>query len=263
LPTMLIENVQVDHASYGVYRPRFQNHVYRNLSIAATGAEPFNRGLDDASTQHGSITVDGLTFSKLGYGGRMPLIQISANNVTGRAESHFRNVTVSDRDRPGRWPVFNLGGGPRLKPTKPGVPYFLHDHFGPGKHAKVVSTRAKDLLADGNKYAEEPGLTGDEAVMARVANVKFPELLNPVDDLPPATIITRVDESNGQLIIWGTTHDNGTIQSVTVNKRPARIHKQEHGIADWSIELPKSSRITAGSTDKAGNRELNPHKIQI
>jgi hypothetical protein len=263
LPTMLIENVQVDHASYGVYRPRFQNHVYRNLSIAATGAEPFNRGLDDASTQHGSITVDGLTFSKLGYGGRMPLVQISANNVSGRAESHFRNVTVHDRDRPERWPVFNLGGGPRLKPTKPGVPYFLHDHFGPGKHAKVVSTRAKDLLADGNKYTKEPGITGDEAVMARVSNVKFPELLNPVDDLPPATIITRIDESNGQLIIWGTTHDNGTIQSVTVNKRQARIHKQEYGVADWSIELPKSSRITAGSTDEAGNRELHPHKIQI
>jgi len=193
----------------------------------------------------------------------MPLVQISANNVSGRAESHFRNVTVRDRDRPERWPVFNLGGGPRLKPTKPGVPYFLHDHFGPGKHAKVVSTRAKDLLADGNKYTKEPGITGDEAVMARVSNVKFPELLNPVDDLPPATIITRIDESNGQLIIWGTTHDNGTIQSVTVNKRPARIHKQEHGIADWSIELPKSSRITAGSTDEAGNRELHPHKIQI
>ncbi|MBT5691401.1 MAG: hypothetical protein HOI65_09850 [Opitutae bacterium] len=48
-----------------------------------------------------------------------------------------------------------------------------------------------------------------------------------------------------------------------MNNRPARIHKQEYGVADWSIELPKSSRITAGSKDMAGNRELNPHKIQI
>ncbi len=264
LPTMLVENVHIDHAAYGIYRPWFENHVYRNLHIAATAAEPFNRGLDDKSLQHGSITVDGLTFSQLGYGGQMPLIQMSANNVTGKAESHFRNVNVRDRTRPGRWSLMNLGGGPRLQPATPkGVPYYLHDHFGPGKHAKVVSTRAKDLLADGNKYAKETDLTGDESVAAEVRNVNFPELLHPIDDLPPATIITRIDEIGDRLKIQGTTHDNGTIKTVTVNGQPAQIHGQQHGVADWTIEVTKTPELSAAATDVAGNRELNAHVLKL
>ncbi len=170
LPTMLIENVKIDHAAYGVYRPWFENHVYRNLHIASTNAEPFNRGLDDRSLQHGKITVDGLTFSGLGYGGQMPLIQVSANNATGKAESHFRNVKTIGRTRDDRWPLVNLGGGPRRRPSTPkGVPVFFHDYYGPNRHAKVVSTRAKDLLADGNKYKTDPPLTlgGRKAAVVR------------------------------------------------------------------------------------------------
>jgi hypothetical protein len=139
----------------------------------------------------------------------------------------------------------------------------VHNHFGPGKHAKVVSTRAKDLLGDGNKYAKQPGLTGDESVVAEVRNVDFPKLLHPVDDLPPATIITRIDEIAGRLKIHGTTHDNGTIKIVTVNGRPARIHAQQHGVADWSIELPKSPKLIAAATDTAGNVEINPHVLKL
>ena len=264
LPTMLAENIQIDHAVYGIYRPWFENHVYRDLSIAATGSEPFNRGLDDKSMQHGSITVDGLAFSKLSYGGSMPLIQISANNVNGEAESHFRNVTVRGRDpkRPDRWPLMNLGGGPRFKPSTPkGVPYFIHDYFGPGKHAKVISSRAKDLLEDGNKYSQEKGLTGDESLATKVSGIDFPELLSPVDDLPPCTVITRIDSTGDRLRVRGTTHDNGVVKTISVNGKSARILSQDHGVADWSIELPKSKSITATATDATGNRELNPHKI--
>ena len=264
LPTMLAENIQIDHAVYGIYRPWFENHVYRDLSIAATGSEPFNRGLDDKSMQHGSITVDGLAFSKLSYGGSMPLIQISANNVNGEAESHFRNVKVRGRDpkRPDRWPLMNLGGGLRLKPSTPkGVPYFIHDYFGPGKHAKVISSRAKDLLDDGNKYSKENGLTGDESLATRVSGIDFPELLSPVDDLPPCTVITRIDSTGDRLLVRGTTHDNGVVKTISVNGKSASILSQVHGVADWSIELPKSKSITATATDATGNRELNPHKI--
>jgi hypothetical protein len=158
----------------------------------------------------------------------------------------------------------NLGGGPRLKPSTPkGVPYYLHDHFGPGKHAKVVSTRAKDLLGDGNKYANETDLTGDESVVAEVRNVDFPKLLHPVDDLPPATIITRIDEMASRLKIHGTTHDTGTIKTVTVNGKPARIHHQKHGVADWTIDLPKTSKLIAGATDVAGNHEQNAHVLKL
>ena len=52
--SMLIENVQIDHVAYGIYRPTFENHVYRNLTSPARRSEPFNRGMDDASTQYGT-----------------------------------------------------------------------------------------------------------------------------------------------------------------------------------------------------------------
>lgn len=266
LPTMLIENVKIDHAAYGIYRPWFENHVYRNLSIASTNAEPFNRGLDDRSLQHGKISVDGLTFSGMGYGGQMPLIQISANNANGDAESHFRNVKVVGRTRDDRWPLFNLGGGPRLKPsTAKGVPIFVHDYHGPGRHAKVVSTRAKDLLSDGNKYQPVPPLTGNESVTSEVSGIQFPKLLDPIDDLPPATIVTYIGRKNSKVIVRGVTHDNGEITSVTVNGRAAKAQFTTSGVVDWQIELnmAKDGRVVAFATDKAGNAEQTPHRLKF
>lgn len=266
LPTMMVEDVTIDTAAYGIYRPWFENHVYRNLQIAATGAEPFNRGLDDRSLQHGKITVDGLTFSKLGYGGQMPLIQISANNVSGDAESHFRRVTVVDRQRDDRWPLVNLGGGPRLQPSTPhGVPIYLHDYFGPGKHAKVVSTRAKDLLADGNRYEPHPPLTGNESVAAVVSDVAWPQLLDPQDELPPATVITSVAEADGIFTVRGISHDNGTIAAVNVNGQAAEIVATGPGVVDWQIRLARANdgTITASATDQSGNIEATPHRVYV
>ena len=261
LPTMLVENLHIDHAAYGVYRPWFENHVYRNVHIAATGAEPFNRGLDDRSLQHGSITVDGLTFSNLGYGGQMPLIQISATSVDGKAESHFRKLKVEGRKNPKRWPAVNLGGGPRLNPKGPGVPIYIHDHFGEGRHAKVISTRAKDLLADGAKYEPKPPLTGDESVAAEVSSVQFPKLLDPVDDLPPATVITNVRTVGSRTIVDGITHDDGEVAEVKVNGVNAKLVSGTPGVADWSVELTvaKGGKIEARATDRAGNLEQTPH----
>ena len=266
LPTMLVENVKIHHAAYGIYRPWFENHVYRNLHIARTGAEPFNRGLDDRSLQHGSITVDGLTFSDLGYGGQMPLIQISANNVTGEAESHFRRVQVLDRQRDDRWPLINLGGGPRLKPSTPkGVPYFVHDYYGKGQHAKVVSTRASDLVKDGNKYQKDPPLTGNESVAAMVEGIEFPQLLDPVDDLAPATVILQTSRQKDKIVVSGVAHDDGQIKSVVVNGRQATIKPVTEGVVDWRIEIdpPSNQIVMAHAVDRAGNAERTPHQMRL
>jgi hypothetical protein len=266
IPTMLIENVTIDHATYGVYRPWFENHVYRNLHIASTGAEPFNRGLDDQSRQHGSISVDGLTFADIGYGGQMPLIQISANNLSGEAESHFRGVKMLNRSRDDRWPLVNLGGGPRLKPSTPkGVPIYIHDYYGKGRHAKVVSTRAKDLLADGNKYRQDPPLTGNESVAAEVKNVKFPQLLDPVDDIPPATIITTIRKDGETFVVRGICHDNGKIATVRVNGKAATLDHATAGVTDWSVGLdaPATGTFVAQGIDDAGNAEKTPHEVRF
>jgi len=223
-PAMFMEDIRIHDAAYGIYRPAFENHVYRNLHISSVGAEPFNRGMDDASAQTGQITIDGMTFSS-GYGNSWtPLIQISDVNIGRNAETHLCNVTVNRKAGfENRWPLINQGVGPRVTPITKGVPIYIHNHFGPGRHAKVVSTAAKDLMGDGNKYTSQPPLTGSEARVAEVADTKWPELLNRVDDVPPATIITSVSYRDGHVVVRGVSHDNGEITAITVNNSKADI----------------------------------------
>lgn len=271
LPTMWIENVRIDHAAYGIYRPWFENHVYRDLWIASTNTEPFNRGLDDRSVQYGRITVDGLTFDGLRNSG-MPMIQISADNATGVADSHFRRVKVINRKDGGRRALVNLGGGPRRTPkTEAGVPIYIHDYYGKGQHARVVSTRAADWKNDGREYRKDPPLTGNESRVAKVTDVCFPTLLHPVDDLPPVTIITWPREglpattNDGVLIVRGTTTDNVATQRVLVNGVEAK--DVDYNFHQWEVRLtnvkPGKLTLHAHGVDTTGNAEQTAHRITI
>lgn len=272
LPSMWVERVEIDHAAYGIYRPWFENHVYRDLTISFTDTEPFNRGLDDESMQHGSISIDGLTFRGIQRNDHVPYIQISANNVSGRAESHFRGIQIVDRRDGERRALVNLGGGPRLAPaTATSVPVYLHDYFGPGRHAKIESTRAKDFGADGLTYREDPPLTGDESRVAEVNDVDFPVLLEPTDDLPPATVITwpraglPVAARNGTITVEGTTTDDFRTARVIVNGIDAGdVDFEFHR---WRAVLPNvhpgKLTIEAHGIDAAGNVEKTPHRVVI
>lgn len=261
-PAMRMENVRIHSAAYGIYRPAFENHEYTNLHISNVAAEPFNRGMDDASAQTGSISVDGLTF-ETGYGNTTtPLVQISDVNISGNAETHFRNVTVNRPEQfRNRWPLINRGVGPRIRPITNGVPIFIHDYFGSGRHAKVVSTAAQDLIGDGNTYREEPTLTGNESRVAEVANAAWPKLLEPTDDIPPATIITSIRRTGAGLLVSGISHDNGEITAIRVNGTVAQVESLRSGVADWSVTIgvPADGQITAWASDDAGNKEANRH----
>jgi hypothetical protein len=261
-PCVLVENMHIGRAHYGVYHPNYDHHVYRNLHISDTHSEPFNRGHDDDTVQYGLLAVDGLTFEQV-RANNIPLIQISDNNPTGKAVSHFRNVKLVDRKDGNRRPLVDLGGGPRPQPRTPqGVPIYLHDWYGPGKHAKVVSTRAKDLLADGNQYCKDPPLTGTESVAAEVRDVEFPRVPTPVDDLPPTTVITHVRQQGGKLVVRGTTADNGPVAKVVVNGVEARALRPNH--AEWEAILdavrPGRLKLLAHAVDAAGNVEELPHE---
>ncbi|MEQ8785621.1 MAG: G8 domain-containing protein [Pirellulaceae bacterium] len=265
-PSMRMENVRIHDAAYGIYRPALENHEYVNLHISQVGAEPFNRGMDDASAQLGTISVDGLTF-ETGYGNSStPLVQISDNKFSDDAATHFRNVTVLRPEQfKDRWPLANRGVGPRVPPVTGGVPIYLHDHFGPGRHAKIVSAAAKDLLSDGEKYVSMPPLTGSEAKAAEVDDVAWPKLLDPVDDVPPATIITSLRRDGGKLHIVGVAHDNGEITKILVNGQPADVVSRAAGVVDWKIVLPSAGagEIEAHAVDDAGNVEQTVHRVQI
>ena len=144
------------------------------------------------------------------------------------------------------------------------MPIYLHDYYGPNRHAKVVSTRAKDLIGDGNKYRADPPLTGDESRVAEVRDVPFPALLSPADDLPPATVITRVWAAGGRVAVRGTTSDNGAVRRVLVNGRAAR--PLAPNFAEWEAVLPATSagqEVRAQATDAAGNVEPRPHAVTV
>lgn len=264
-PSMLMEDVRIADVVYGVYRPAFDNHVYRNLHLSNAGSEPFNRGMDDASAQNGSITVDGLTLENFKNNRQAhPLVHMTDNNLSGDAECHFRNVVTKNCDS--RRPVFNRGGSTRVDPyLDEGVPYYIHDHYGPGRHAKIVSTKAADLIGDGEQFRKEPPLTGDESRVAEVGDVEFPQLLDPQDDLPPATIITRVAQKSDRATVQGVSHDNGKVVAITVNGSSAKITSAAAGVVNWSIEvnLPGDGLVKAKARDEAGNVEQTPHVLRV
>lgn len=258
-PSVLVENMKLSRMVYGVYIPNYDHHVYRNLHMSDANGEPFNRGHDDRSIQYGPLTVDGLTFENVRGN---PLIQISDNNPTGKAISHFRNVKVVRRPEKTKDSLVNRGVSPRMDPTTPhGVPVYLHDWFGPGRHAKVVSTRAKDLFGDGSAYREEPLLTGNESRVSETRDVDFPRLLDPVDDLPPTTVITHVRQEGDKMIVRGITADNGSVKRVVVNGKEAR--SLGTNFAEWETTLPANgtSKVRAHAEDDAGNIETRGHEV--
>lgn len=258
LSYFLLDGFQVSQAAYAVYHPNYDAHVYRRLTLDRVSAEPLNGGHDENSRPTGDFSYDGLAFKDCRTG-RDPLIQLTAIALKPGLSGHFRGVSFhGSESREGG--LVNFGGGPKTKRTEHAVAHFFHDHPSPGKAIQVASAALPGVLSD-PKYRPIAGWTGPEARAAEVEGVAFPEILAPVDDLPPSTLITRVARTaNGGIEVRGVSHDNGEIASVTVNGQKAEIHTQQAGVADWSVELRKSAggTIEAFATDRVGNREQMP-----
>src|SRR5262249_44267158 len=120
------------------------------------------------------------------------------------------------------------------------MPVYFHDYYGPGRHAKAVWVHSKHHANDGITYREEKPLTGSHFGMptgvAEVRDIEFPKLLDPVDDLPPTTVITHVGKTaDGKLTVRGSTADNGTVKRVLVNGTEAKAVAPN--FAEWEVVL--------------------------
>jgi hypothetical protein len=115
----------------------------------------------------------------------------------------------------------------------------------------------------GAEYRSIPEFTGPD-VRAGDASTPFPELLAPVDDLPPATLITQVRREGRRWVVRGVTQDNGEVAAVTVNNRPAALQPNGGGLVDWEVVLdtPRDGRITARAVDRAGNSERTAQVVR-
>ena len=255
----LLDGLRVTNAAYGIYHPDYDAHVYRDVTFQNVTGEPLNGGHDEASLPYGDFTYDRLAFENCRLS-REALIQLTGIGPKPNLAGHFRGVTLANSHSSGG-SVVDFGGGPRTNKVDHPVRYYFHDS--PGSVTRVASVKTPVVL-QGADYRSIDGWTGPEARAAEIKGIPFPELLAPVDDLPPATLITSIEPAGVQRLVRGVSHDNGEIASVTVNGRPAAITAQQAGVADWTITLdrPADGRYVAQATDGARNIELQPHTLR-
>src|SRR5206468_3986911 len=93
----------------------------------------------------------------------------------------------------------------------------------------------------------------------------YPKPLDPVDDLPPVTVITHVREVDGKLTARGTTSDNGVVKRVLVNGREGQALAPN--FAEWQVVLEDAGsgdiKLAAHAEDAAGNIEKTPHVLSV
>jgi len=255
----LLDGLRVKNAAYGIYHPDSDAHVYRDIEFDNVTAEPINGGHDEESIPHGDFTYDRLTFRNCSLG-RDPLVQLTCIGPKPNLEAHFRGVTVvNSKSNAG---VVDFGGGPRTNRIDHPIRYYFHDSPTPGVVTRVANAKIPSTVGDAD-FRSIDGWTGRDLRAAVVKDIGFPELLAPVDDLPPATLITDIRADGAKRIVRGVSHDNGEIATVSVNGQPAKMTTQHAGVADWIITLdaPADGRFIATATDRTGNVERTPHVL--
>ena len=261
--SFLVEGLRAENIAFGIYHPNYDEHVYRDMTFVDVKNEPLNGGHDEESLARGNFTFERLVIEKSKLRND-PLIQLTGIGAKPGLVGHFREIAIRDCSS-NLGGVVNFGGGPRTNRTENGVAYYFHDMPRTATTLRVASTKDKELLKTAN-YQSVAGWTGPGALAAEVEVREFPKLVEPVDDLPPATLITRVVVAGDKRRVIGVTHDDGEVAAVTVNGQAATITAQHAGVADWSIVLDAPAddstakrTITAAATDRAGNMELLPH----
>ena len=264
LQFFLLDGLTVSNGVYGVYHPDYDSHVYRNITLTKVGSEPINRGHDDESIQYGDFTYEHVRLIDC-YSGRDPLIQLACTAPRTGVSGHFKDITWEGSLRRQQRKVVDLGGGPRNSKLENAVAYYFHDYPAAGEQTKVLSVKFPAAHTGGD-FRSVTNFTGKDVLAARVTPVAFPQLLDPVDDLPPATSIQSARRAaDGRWHIRGLTCDNGEIATVTVNGQRAKILTQHAGVADWEIILPTGhpAELRAEATDRAGNAERSGHLLIV
>jgi len=271
VPKMLIENVKISDTAYGIYRAEHDHHVYRNVSLEGirTRAIGFSGGADGhgrGGLQYGPYSHENLTLD--GIHTRTQLISLNQTSPSAGVEAHFRNLVL--RDAGSQNNVVNMSPGMSRDRLQHGVAFYFHDFPKKGKVTKVVSVEYPELMEDG-EYGEIEGFTGANVRGRVVEDVEFPQLLDPVDDQPPATVITYpppgapVTAADGTLTVRGTTTDNVRTKRVVVNGVPAE--DVGYNFHQWEVTLrevkPGTLKLTAFAEDGAGNVEQTPHETTV
>ena len=274
VPKMWIENVKIRGATYGIYRPELDHHVYRNLYLSKISARALGRagradghGSGTPAIQHGPFSYENVTMENVRT--RNPLICLNTTSPKQPQEGHFRNVVLKNATSRSQVVDDMVPAGSRVKLQHP-ITFYFHDFPNKGQTSKVVSVKYPELMK-GAQFRSREGFTGENARLALVKEVPFPKLLDPVDDLPPATVITfpqpgtTVKKQGSTLIVRGTTTDNQQVRRVQVNGVDAK--SLDYNFHRWEARLknvkPGPLTLITQAVDVAGNQEKVPHKVVV
>jgi hypothetical protein len=277
---VVFDGVKVTDTSYGFYNLYPGPHLVKNatmVKVSPHGAFMTYRG------GHGTFLYDDIKIES----SRL-VFRMNAKTETGAngepIQIHARNVTVLNpvfTDRSGRKRAAWIGTESNAVRADPLLMFVHHDLF--GSDADGVFLPLKQSTA---QLGIPPGLTfvrahptrddngvsleGRGDIQYAMGNVPWPSspLENPVDRVPPATIILApqrnetVSIAGDALEVCGVAVDQFGIASVQVNGVEATVDRNGY---DWCATLTGLSQgpleITAVATDNSGHVELTPHVI--
>jgi hypothetical protein len=233
-PSMLIEGLQIYASVYGFYRSVFDHQAYRGVMMAQTALpEAFGSG----------ARPEGLLFPDSGVGA----FQRYGAELSPVEKEKFQKLLASSA----------AGTLPERVELAPADAERLVRSF--------QDSRGWEQGRSLPDVIEDPlEANGSGVTCGPLSSAAFPRPLDPVDDLPPSTVITAVGKPiHGRLVVRGTTSDNGTVKRVRVNGRDAKALAPN--FAEWEIILdhvrPGALKLTAFADDAAGNVERTPHVI--
>jgi hypothetical protein len=253
----LAEDVKINATSYGIRAPSLDQQVFRDVwltKLTSTIIASRPRGYPAGVMPTARATFENVTIADCS--GSMGF----AATADIPYEVHIKNLTVKDSARSGL-----IGNKERITVPHKGV-YYFHDYPRSGSVALVahLDVVAKDTTKE---FTKGSGLLNSPQLRtAELKGVTFPtDILAPVDDLAPATIITSVERVKGKLLVRGVTHDNGAIRVVVVNGIEAKLQSVQAGLADWEalVDAPADGLLTARATDQAGNAEAPGHRRRV
>jgi hypothetical protein len=246
-PSLMVDRFDVFDSRYGIFEPIYDHHAYRQLTFNETERP-------EANTT--GPRPEGLAFGE-------------DNSLTAglqRAKAQFVKQFSGAAQKPGGAEL-SEGQAAKIRAilTTP-----TSSKGAPTEDADALKRSADTLLQgvrikpDGPRERRLADTGGPP--LGPLSSAAFPRPLDPVDDLPPATVITFVGQpDHGKLVVRGTTSDNGTVTRVLVNGREAKATAPN--FAEWEIILdrvrPGDLKLTARAEDAAGNAEQFPHELSV
>jgi hypothetical protein len=121
--------------------------------------------------------------------------------------------------------------------------------------------------SNGTARARQPGWpkgNGDGGPKLQSPEIEVARL-NPIDKLPPITVITGFRKAGSKLMVQGVTSDNGAIARVMVNGKEARMLPGAYGMWEIALEIVTAGQVqlTAHGEDRAGNVEQTAHRVTV